>query len=200
MKLVTAAQQLHGILDNTANNKVLECELRLYALQTILHDNITHVSPHVAPPPSLDIVAYRDPGTTSCTTSSHLNSNANITATPAAAPDSALAAAAGVAAAFAHAVFATSAVAAAFTSARTPATLAAVPVAQHTACASAYAAAPAAFLLTAACVAGAAFVPGPSVFDLPVSAPPPAPSEGPAPPIQKTKTTRRRREILVKSL
>ena len=159
VKLVTAAQQLHGILDNTANNKVLECELRLYALQTILYDNITHVSPHVAPPPSLDIVAYRDPGTTSCTTSSHLNSNANITATPAAAPDSALAAAAGVAAAFAHAVFATSAVAAAFTSARTPATLAAVPVAQHTACASAYAAAPAAFLLTAACVAAAAFVP-----------------------------------------
>ena len=48
MKLVTAAQQLHGILDNTANNKVLECELRLYALQTILYDNITHVSPHVA--------------------------------------------------------------------------------------------------------------------------------------------------------
>ena len=36
VKLVTAAQQLHGILDNTANNKVLECELRLYALQTIL--------------------------------------------------------------------------------------------------------------------------------------------------------------------
>ena len=85
VKLVTAAQQLHGILDNTANNKVLECELRLYALQTILYDNITHVSPHVAPPPSLDIVAYRDPGTTSCTTSSHLNSNANITATRAAA-------------------------------------------------------------------------------------------------------------------
>ena len=57
MKLVTAAQQLHGILDNTANNKVLECELRLQALQTILYDNITHVSSHVAPPPSLDIVS-----------------------------------------------------------------------------------------------------------------------------------------------
>ena len=42
VKLVTAAQQLHGILDNTANNKVLECELRLYALQTIFYDNITH--------------------------------------------------------------------------------------------------------------------------------------------------------------
>ena len=34
-----------------------------------------------------------------------------------------------------------------------------MPVAQHTACASAYAVAPAAFLLTAACVAAAAFVP-----------------------------------------
>jgi len=41
---------------------------------------------------------------------------------------------------------------------------------------------------------------GRSIFDLPVSAPPPAPSEGPGPPVQKTKTTRRRREILVKSL